>query len=227
MNSPIARRLSSAALSAQRFASAERSGWPTSRCVGVASDAVSWDGTGSTGPASVACSGGRNVSRSEAFCSIARSFLSINSSWPRSVPASLASADIRSSATARSRSDGKPVVQAGDVILKVDVRSFYSSYSQFLIANEVNVADLADAERRFKQLVLHSRSVDGPLPPRLNAAQCRIQPCSIVRSCSRRQGFAAPGFARPGRRPQDSPRRTQPTRISKEAKTAQTHKAKG
>jgi len=37
--------------------------------------------------------------------------------------------------------------------------------------------------------------VHGLLLPWLNAAQCRIQPDSIVWSCGRRQGFAAPGFA--------------------------------
>jgi hypothetical protein len=32
------------------------------------------------------------------------------------------------------------------VILKIDVRSFCASYSQFLVANELNVADLVDAK---------------------------------------------------------------------------------
>ena len=39
--------------------------------------------------------------------------------------------------------------------------------------------------------------IHGLLLPWLNAAQCRIQLDSIVWSCGRRQGFAAPGFARP------------------------------
>src|SRR5262249_24705922 len=50
-----------------------------------------------------------------------------------------------------------------------------------------HVPRFGNAESRFKQLVLHPR-VFAPWP---NAAQCRIQPVSIVWSCGRRQGFAA------------------------------------
>jgi hypothetical protein len=61
---------------------------------------------------------------------------------------------------------------------------------------EINASDLprfGNAERRFKQLVLHPRAV-------ASMAECSTMPhspCSIVRSCDRRQGSAAPGFARP------------------------------